>query len=366
MGDSSGNQGTLDEKKSGGVPIELKIDVSSKLLEKVWKSLDRATAGLFSAWRLRREGYATADVKAYEMRALVQAEKDAEEIRGGRARVGKSGALEALPQSQDSKLNASPTDLIRFLVENGERQIVADHLRKQINLVKTGLLAEAYASDRSGDAPNEDVSEEWLSRWRHEAQNVDDDSLRQIWAKLLTEETVSPGTHPIRLINLLGGLSRKDAELVEKLGQYVFDRRFIVEYVQQVKWNHFDVFKERIGLEELLYLQELGIVTGLGGLFTRSIHSSLPDQFTAALKIADRCVIIRDPDPKKKLEVGTFGLTQVGAKLVELGSFIPSEEYLFDMARAAKLAGFDGKVAKWKPSTELPGQIYIFDEVSPP
>jgi hypothetical protein len=346
-------------------PIKVKIDVTSSLGEKVLDALSRATAGLFGAWRIRRDGYAVADVAAYERRMLAQADVDVEAIRCGSIRVGKDGALLPAQSSPSAAKETSQADISKLLLEHAERQATADRIREQANLIKTGLLAESFAAERLGPIGDGNVSTEWLNRWRIEAQRVDDDDLRQIWARLLTEEVATPGSHPIRLVNLLGSLSKSDAKLIESLGRYVYNSLFIVETLFQVRFQTFKVFNNRISLDNLMYLEELGIVSGIGGLISREFRSVDPSKFVAALKSADRCIVIRADNPSLILNAEVVNLTAVGSKLVALGDFKPDEGYLNDTARAAVLSGFSAKICRWRLHPIYKDRLEVFDEADP-
>ena len=60
------------------------INVSSKLMEKMWDSLfDKGIGGLLKPWQMRREAKASIDIKTEEMLKIAQAERLVKEIHKG-------------------------------------------------------------------------------------------------------------------------------------------------------------------------------------------------------------------------------------------------------------------------------------------
>ena len=68
------------------------------------------------------------------------------------------------------------------------------------------------------EVPEEQVSDEPLSQdffnhWRREAEMIDDEALRQWWARLLVEETKTPKSISPRTLDVVKNLSQEEAEI---------------------------------------------------------------------------------------------------------------------------------------------------------
>ena len=84
------------------------------------------------------------------------------------------------------------------------------------------------------DIPDDQISDEPLSqtffnRWRREAEMIDEEDLRQFWAKLLVEETKAPHSISPRTLHVARDLLREDAVLFERVARCVFDDTLVVD-----------------------------------------------------------------------------------------------------------------------------------------
>lgn len=74
------------------------------------------------------------------------------------------------------------------------------------------------AARQISEVPEEQVSDEPLSQdffnhWRREAEMIDDEALRQWWARLLVEETKTPKSISPRTLDVVKNLSQEEAEI---------------------------------------------------------------------------------------------------------------------------------------------------------
>jgi hypothetical protein len=194
-----------------------------KLGIKIVETFEKGVGALFVPWQTRRKGRADSEVRQMEIVAVAQAEVMAEEIRQGRKAIDINGTLVALPAPKDDSSGGVPEDgdAIGFI---NAAKIEADYLavRRAINLRKILLNAE----DEASDTPNEEVSEkpvdpDWFARWRDAAQDVSNEEMQQIWARLLKGEVKNPGNFSLQTINLVRNIGEKQANWIASLGQFV-------------------------------------------------------------------------------------------------------------------------------------------------
>ena len=157
---------------------------------------------LFGPWLATREGIQ----KCIE----AQYEKVSQDILDGRQQL-KPGII--TPISEMSTLG----DACKTLV-----QVDADCKAKRLEYTMREVAAEMRS------IPEEDISDEPLNQtffnhWREEAELIDDDDLRKLWANLLVEETCKPNTISPRTLSVVKNLSRQDAEAFERLCQLIIN-----------------------------------------------------------------------------------------------------------------------------------------------
>ncbi|MCM0021809.1 MAG: DUF2806 domain-containing protein [Tagaea sp.] len=359
----------MTEEKDKSFKID--VNVTSTLLERVLGSLDRATAGLTKSWRVRREGRAIADARAYEMRLIAQAESDAACIREGRARFGDDGkfALLPLPATQPSSTGSPDgrADVVKFLTEGAARIANDEALRQTTNLLRTAAKAEDFARESDAKPSTEEIDPDWLARWRRGAQDVSDEQLQQMWAQLLVSEASEAKSRSVRTIDLLSSLTRSDAELIARLGPYVFSDGYVIEKVGGSALKFASFHQEKIlSMEEKIYLEELGVIFDSAGVLNRTARSFSEDKFISVQKILSRCLVLKHWDKSKVCKIKGVTLTFVGRKLIEIGDFVPNEGYLKQAAALIADLGFDVDVASWRIDPDGKYSISIFNEVAFP
>lgn len=91
------------------------------------------------------------------------------------------------------------------------------------------------------------------------AEDATSETLRRLWARVLTGEARQPKSYSFLTLEFLRNVSVDDAHLIEKLAPFVIDGRIA---------RSVDSFLDEVGLtfEVLLGLQELGIIAGVEAL----------------------------------------------------------------------------------------------------
>lgn len=113
------------------------------------------------------------------------------------------------------------------LLEYTKRSMLSIRESKQIdNLLNILNFAgqELLAIDKINDTP---VSPEWSSRFFDYAQNIYDEEAQTIWAKILAQETATPGNFFKRTLDVLHNIEPFEAKWFAELCQFVLDDTFI-------------------------------------------------------------------------------------------------------------------------------------------
>lgn len=113
------------------------------------------------------------------------------------------------------------------LLEYTQRSMLSVRENRQIeNLVNIINYAgqELQAIDKINDTP---VSPEWSSRFFDYAQNIYEEEAQTIWAKILAQETATPGKFFKRTLNILYNIEPFEAKWFAKLCQFVLEDTFV-------------------------------------------------------------------------------------------------------------------------------------------
>lgn len=313
------------------VNTNVNVEVSTQLAEAMWKSCaDNAVGGLFKPWQIRRVARAQAD----RLRILAKGKRDAELILKGEMTLHESltgGVLTRRPleRREDPTLDLSALPAV-----------IADHyidetLRKEGNVAKTLLQAEEELQKDNSPAPEKPVDGDWLRRWRDNVGEVSSEDLQSIWARLLAGEVKSPGMYNLRTLDILRDLSSDDAGLIATLAQFS-----ISGFIWRDPSNT-HLPNAGIGYEELLYLDEMGILANTAGSIGMS-WSNIDGvgTFRRMLNVGNVGLLIVGPNEGQACEASGYSLTRAGVQLLQLCKGSANRQYLADLGGHFKGQGF--------------------------
>jgi hypothetical protein len=305
-----------------------------KLLTKMWESLiDKGIGGLLTPTQIRREGRARTDVRREELVALAQAEKDAQDILAGRKRLTTGGQLRALP-AQKSETPAQQLSSPKLL-EDAASKFAAREVRRHVNLQRIAVYAEEQAQGvPDNEVSEEQVDDDWLNRWRQNAQDVSDEHMQRVWARILSEEVKSPRSYSMATLEFLRTLSKEDALVIASIGPYAIDRQWIFREPELL---------DRKGLPfgKLMRIQEMGIVSGVeavGGL-TRTMHSGAKNVFRLAFVVGPKALGLEREAVEPALKIPIYRITKRGNEILQLGDYQADDEYMKALGRELKKQG---------------------------
>lgn len=315
------------------------------LLGKLWDTLaDKAIGNLLKPWQIRREGKALLDVKREEMLVIAQAERDAEVIRRGAMLLPEGNEPRLLlPRVNPSSDARSAVDVVQDEVDrikypDVSRAAEADVLRKEVNVAKAILHAEAALESetqtQSADSPNDD----WIYRWRDYASSVSAEELQLLWGRVLAGEVKTPGAFSIRFLNFLHNLDMNEAQLIATAMPYV-----ISDFICSATKEHLE--RSGLNFKNLLVLQELGLLTGVEGLGLSKQFSARPEQ---RMRILIRSQGIglgcEAQEGTTSIEIPAYVVTSLGQQLARLGNFQPDLPYLEAVGLFIKSKGFNVQI----------------------
>lgn len=320
------------------------------LLIKLWETLaEKGIGGILQPWQIRRVGQAQIDMRAREMIAIAQAEKEIEEIKAGNRNVAllPNGANSG---SEEKVERREPTIDINGLIGSAHH---IDHIcgaRREVNVAKAILKAEDELMNDSSKPSQEKVDEDWLFRWRSYAGDVSAEDLQSLWGKVLAGEVKRPGTFSPRTLEFLRGLSQKEAKEIELLSKYV-----VSGSIFRVDDKHI----ENAGLTTsfMLRMQELGLVSGVAALGL-NISIRVSPNSPAALTSHGKVIFISHTQGELSISAPVYSGTSLLNEIIGIGRFEPDMEYLKKIGNHFKSTGANVALASYIPAGN--DQIQMF------
>ena len=314
----------------------MKITLRAKASSKLWKHIsEHVIPYLIGPEGIEKRGKARADVRAYEILAIAQAEKDAEDIRQGRAHMDSSRRLVRKPPPQGTMFyrslpNSPPgapstIDVVRMTAD------IRD-LQQYINFAQAISLALDEAEKIPDECVTDDpVDPDWFAAWREGAERVSNEEMRIFWARILAEETKQPNSYSLHTVEALRRLSRSDAKLIEQVAPLVVDNE--IPRLEET----FDL----VNTTNLLEISEMGILTGVETTLLSATRSSFSqERFEYHLLCNDKAIMAVAKDSKKKLSFPCIKVTRVGQEIISLGQFQANVTFIEKFASTLKTDKF--------------------------
>ncbi|WP_418113711.1 DUF2806 domain-containing protein [Vibrio scophthalmi] len=321
-----------------------------KLVIKMWDSLvDKGIGGVLQPWQERRVGECRLDFRQREILKIAEAEKLADDIRKGRIQFS-NPQLENFIENRQGRIEPvlSLEDVITSTIKND----MGEALRKEANVAKSILIAEDLLADDDTPVNEQNIDDDWLFNWREYAGRVSSEDLQQLWGKILAGEIKQPGSYSYRTLDFLKTLSKSDAEIIANAAQFVIDGVIFREHDEIL-------VKSGINFGVLMYLQELGILSGVEAVGLSSDWKSVQsDSFLKAFISYNHCLILEHDNPNKVAKKPIYLVSSIGKQVLSLAQFGANKEYLKAVGCSFVKQGFTVKLADWIQQTQNTGRFY--------
>jgi len=295
----------------------------------------KGIGGLLEPWQIKRIGMAQNEVRANEIRRLAQAERDATDIAAGLkdyqpASFFKPARLvdNRLPAPHDNDLDnwqgarSAPTLEVPEAWRAVTKSVLLKQIRHEINVAKAIHVAEDVFAEDAQEPPEQSVDDDWLFRWEEYAGKASHETLQGLWGRILAGEVKSPGQYSLRTLDFLRILSQPDAKLIELMAIFVVDG-FIASNQKAY------ISDKGLSFDKLVYLQEIGILSGVTGGLAKKYQGTAGMGFTLRMVSHGKKVIfVSHSDSSKEIEIPIFEVTKIGNEIIKIGNFDPDIDYL--------------------------------------
>lgn len=130
--------------------------------------------------------------------------------------------------------------------------LISREIKKQVNIDNIIVKAREFIKEKES-VSDEPVDQDWVARFFNIAQDVSDDEMRNLWAKILSDEIEKPKSYSLRTLEAIKNLSKDEANLITRFCELgIGSDEFVCilgndEFLKKKGISFFD----RIQLEEL-------------------------------------------------------------------------------------------------------------------
>lgn len=207
-----------------------------------------------------------------------------------------------------NEISLSTTDYDDFL-KRTQTRMAYQELKKQQNIENVANKAVAVLADEEAVAPDP-VDQDWLMRFFNTVEDVGNEEMQEIWARLLAGEVKKPGTFSLRTLETLRNMTHEEAVAFEKMCAHCI----------MIVGSH-DILQDEGYLKEfgipfgmLLKLSECGLINSSALL---SINVRVNREKPLVIR-TDDYVAIATTNEIKTVDIGMYPLTSSGIELSKI------------------------------------------------
>ncbi|MBR3934996.1 MAG: DUF2806 domain-containing protein, partial [Oscillospiraceae bacterium] len=214
----------------------------------------------------------------------------------------------------------------REFAERTQSRLAYQEMLKQANIEK--VAGKAYQLlESEEEVENNPVDQDWTIRFFNCVEDVSNEKMQEIWAKILAGEVKKTGSFSMRTLETLKNISQKEAETFQKILPFVImasdDNMFVLP---SGEWN-----EGNYSYSDVMLLDECGLISS-----TPFIHHrlDLENNETRMLFNKKKTLIIKSVSEKEeKISIEIYTLTKTGTELYNILSFEPDDQYLENLAK---------------------------------
>lgn len=221
------------------------LDVVQAITKPCEKLIDAVSSAIGKAYEPRHVRK-MADAKAYEMAIVGQSLRDNMDI--------------PINYNQ-GELSMNTEDFEEF-VKRTERRMAFQEMMKQKNI--EAVVDDAYAllEDEDDPASDEPVDKDWMIRFFNSVQDVSNEEMQRLWAKVLAGEVKRPKSFSMRTLEILRNMSSNEAKAFNEVCKNIIyngKSYFVPGYKDYYE-------KCNISYETLIRLDEAGLINTRGDI----------------------------------------------------------------------------------------------------
>lgn len=108
-----------------------------------------------------------------------------------------------------------------FILKNTQKRIITQEISRTINIDNIVCkVIEELKNEK--EVSKEPVNKDWITRFFNISQDISDEYLQELWAKILAGEIKQPNSFSLRTLDTLKNISYKEAKDFEKIAKLLF------------------------------------------------------------------------------------------------------------------------------------------------
>ncbi len=321
------------------------VDLGLKATEKLSNGILKVLGYKLEAKHIK----AMAEAEAFKMKALADAKAYQIDTIGTAIRNNQD-----LPISYNSSDNTLSIDITNpeQLIQRSNYRFQYQQAKKEHNIESVIGKAELELGDKTTDS-TEEVDEDWYTRFFSIVEDISDEQLQSLWARILAGEILKPRTYTYRFLSVLSNISKNEFEIILKIAPFVSGDIIINDQKQLISKDISD--------HEIDILEDMGVLKN-GSLQIRGLELE-SKQGTVFIQSSEFAfVFINNGLSSIHHMIDVIDVTETGKQLFKLANIPLDMDYMKNafinkFSEFKKLSIFAAEITKREN-----GQIYVSDK----
>ncbi|MDX9744185.1 MAG: DUF2806 domain-containing protein [Arcobacteraceae bacterium] len=209
------------------------------------------------------------------------------------------------------------------LLSRVQNRVVQQEISRQVNLEE---IIEKSIPHLDENVSDEEVDQDWRMRFFQKAQDVSNEEMQEIWAKILANEVSKPGKVSLRTLEIVSNISKSEAELFQIACSLTSNNETIFKFKNQVAFENYG-----LTYSQIILLRDAGLIYDNDNLV--SIMKKIPQINSFIWQVGDKIfqvIDIKHPT-KEELRFEQLKLTVAGKELCALLNFEKNTQYIKDI-----------------------------------
>jgi hypothetical protein len=208
---------------------------------------------------------------------------------------------------------------VRDIEVRATERLINRELRRQKNIEQITQKAIVELPATVSDDPTD---QDWIAHFFQQCQDISNEQMQSLWARLLAGEVAKPGSFSLRTLNIVKVLAPTEANFFTRLSGLLWtDGDVLCPIV-----NMNDAFYRDAGfpLADLLELQTIGLIEiSQSGFYVRPPADATSAEIEFGFFGRRHRLVV----PSAQLHVGNVTLTSTGQQLAPIAGASPNEDY---------------------------------------
>ena len=288
------------------LPPELQQELgkqSVKAIEKLSDGIGKVLGYFFEAKHMKQ----MAEAEAYKIKALADAKSY--EINTIGEAIRNNQDLPMTFNNGDTSLSIDTTNTEQ-LIQRSNYRLQYQQARKEHNIESVIGKTVLELGDSSLDYV-EEIDPDWLTRFFESVEDISDEQVQTLWARILAGEVLKPRTYTYRLLSVLRNISKNELEIILKIAPLVCGNVIL---------NEHEAFKlNEITRQDISILEDMGIIKD-GSLQIRGLK--LASGETKVFMQTSKYAFVFTNTGKNYINhmIDVLDITETGKKIFELAN----------------------------------------------